>query len=431
MGAGARHRSDCHAPPAADSLSPNAATAIQTLGEGVLMALRKLRTVLLAGATVAGLAAVGVSASSVAASGASSVNWAKVTHVTATGPTSFANLVKAAKKEGRLNVVALPITGRTTATSSRTSLASTDIKINSENPEGSSAEEIQALTSDKGRATDPDVIDVGNSYAVTAKTEGLLAPYKVQTWSEIPSGLKQAKGYWFDDYGGFVAIGCDTKTVTTCPTSFKDMLTETGAEGYKIGLNNSPLTSNSALAAVEAAAIANGGSLDNVAPGVSFFATLNKNGAFVNTIADATTAQSGTTNVILWWDYLQANGGISVPGWTVTIPTDVSWASTTRKASTPTRRTPPPLVSGRSTSTRLLVRTSGSPVELAPQNSRSCRHTTRPTRPTWPSCPRLPKGQVPQFPTTAQITAAATVVNNTWAAQVGAQLVTSDGCVYP
>ena len=66
-------------------------------------------------------------------------------------------------------------------------------------------------------------------------------------------------------------IGCDTKTVTTCPTSFKDMLTETGAEGYKIGINNSPLTSNSALAAVQAAAVANGGSLDNVAPGVKLF----------------------------------------------------------------------------------------------------------------------------------------------------------------
>ena len=130
------------------------------------------------------------------------------------------------------------------------------------------------------------------------------------------------------------------------------MLTETGAEGYKIGLNNSPLTSNSALAAVEAAAIANGGSLTNVAPGVSFFATLNKNGAFVNTIADATTAQSGTTNVILWWDYLQANGGIGVPGWTVTIPTDVELASTTRRASTLTRRTLRLLVSGRSTCTR-------------------------------------------------------------------------------
>ena len=62
-----------------------------------------------------------------------------------------------------------------------------------------------------------------------------------------------------------MAIGCNTTTVTNCPTSFKQMSTETGAQGYKIGLNNSPLTSNSALAGVEAAAIASGGSLNNVA----------------------------------------------------------------------------------------------------------------------------------------------------------------------
>ena len=147
------------------------------------MALRKLRTVLLAGATVAGLAAVGVSASSMAAGGASSVNWAKVTHVTKTGPTSFANLVKAAKKEGKLNVVALPNNWANYGNILKGFQRKYGIKINSENPEGSSAEEIQAIQSDKGRATDPDVIDVGNSYAVTAQSEGLLTPYKVQTWS--------------------------------------------------------------------------------------------------------------------------------------------------------------------------------------------------------------------------------------------------------
>jgi putative spermidine/putrescine transport system substrate-binding protein len=384
------------------------------------MALRKLRTVLLAGATVAGLAAVGVSAGSMAAGGASSVNWAKVTHVTKSGPASFANLVKAAKKEGKLNVVALPNNWANYGNILKGFSRKYGIKINSENPEGSSAEEIQAIQSDKGRATDPDVIDVGNSYAVTAQSEGLLTPYKVQTWSEIPTGLKQAAGYWFDDYGGFVAIGCNTKTVTTCPTSLKDMLTETGAEGYKIGLNNSPLTSNSALAAVEAAAIANGGSLNNVAPGVSFFATLNKNGAFVNTIADATTAQSGTTNVILWWDYLQANGGINVPGWTVTIPTDVELGEYYTQGINADAPNPAAArlweeylysVIGQN----LWLAGGARPAELAYLQAHNLANKTYLDK-----LPALPKGQVPQFPSTAQITAAATVVNNTWAAQVGA-----------
>jgi putative spermidine/putrescine transport system substrate-binding protein len=384
------------------------------------MALKKIKTALLAGATVASLVAVGISASSVAASGATKVNWAKVTHLTKSGPTSMAALVKAAKKEGKLNVVALPSNWANYGHIITGFEKKYGIKINSENPEGSSAEEIQALTSDKGRSSDPDVIDVGTSYAVTAKTEGLLTPYKVSTWSEIPAGLKQAGGYWFDDYGGYVAIGCDTTTVTTCPTSFKAMLTETGANGYKIGLNNSPLTSNSALAAVEAAAVANGGSLDNVAPGVSFFATLNKNGAFVNTIANATTAESGATNIIIWWDYLQANGGINVKGWTVTVPTD---ALVGEYYSQGINSSAPNPASARLweeylysvTGQNLWLAGGARPAELAFMQAHNTANKTLVAK-----LPGLPKGETTLFPSTAQITAAATVINNTWAAQVGA-----------
>ena len=384
------------------------------------MTLKKIKTALLAGATVASLVAIGISAGSGAAGGATSVNWAKVTHLTKTGPTSMAALVAAAKKEGKLNVVALPANWANYGSIIKAFEKKYHIKINSENPNGSSAEEIQALTSDKGRSSDPDVIDVGTSYAITAKSEGLLAPYKVSTWNEIPTGLKQTGGYWFDDYGGYVAIGCNTKTVTTCPTSFKDMLTETGANGYKIGLNDSPLTSNSALAAVLAAAVANGGSLSNVAPGVSFFATLNKNGAFVNTIASSTTAESGTTNIIIWWDYLQANGGIAVPGWKVVVPSDVLMGEYYSQGINSGGPNPAAArlweeylysVTGQN----LWLKGGARPAELAYMQA----HGTA-TKSLVAALPALPKGQTPLFPTNQQITNAATVVNNTWAAQVGA-----------
>jgi putative spermidine/putrescine transport system substrate-binding protein len=384
------------------------------------MALRKMKAALLAGTTVASLVAIGVSAGSGAAGGATKVNWAKVTHLTASGPTSMTALVKAAQKEGKLNVVALPNNWANYGNIIKGFQKKYGIKINSENPEGSSASEIQALTSDKGRSTDPDVIDVGTSYAVTAKTSGLLTPYKVQTWSEIPAGLKQAGGYWFDDYGGYVAIGCNTKTVTTCPTSFKAMLTETGAAGYKIGLNDSPLTSNSALAAVEAAAVANGGSLTNVTPGVNFYATLNKNGAFVNTIADSVTALSGTTNIIIWWDYLQANGGINVPGWTVVVPSDALLGEYYTQGINSSAPDPAAArlweeylysVTGQN----LWLAGGARPAELAYMQAHGTVNKASEAK-----LPALPKGETPLFPSTAQITAAATTVNTTWATTVGA-----------
>jgi putative spermidine/putrescine transport system substrate-binding protein len=348
------------------------------------------------------------------------VNWGKVTHLTKTGTTTQAALIKAAKKEGHLNVVALPDNWANYGNIIKGFTKKYGIKINSENPEGSSAEEIQAIQSDKGRSSDPDVIDVGTSYAVTAKSEGLLAPYKVQTWSEIPAGLKNPSGYWFDDYGGYVAIGCDTTTVTNCPTSFKQMSTETGAQGYKIGLNNSPLTSNSALAGVQAAAIASGGSLNNVAAGVSFFATLNKNGAFVNTIADASTAQDGTTNVIIWWDYLMANGGIDVPGWKVTIPSDVLLGEYYTQGIN--SGAPDPAAARlweeylySVTGQNLWLAGGARPSELAYMTA---HHTANAAL--LAKLPALPAGETPQYPTTAQITAAATTVNSSWATEVGA-----------
>ena len=383
------------------------------------MALQRTRAALVAGVTMASLAAVAVPALAGSASAATAVNWAKVTHLTKSGPTSMAALVKAAKAEGHLNVIALPNNWANYGNIIKDFHKKYGITINSENPEGSSAEEIQAIQQDKGRSSAPDVIDVGTSYAVTAKSEGLLAPFKVQTWGEIPASLKNPAGYWFDDYGGYVAIGCDTKTVKVCPTSLKQMLTEKGSQGYKIGINNSPLTSNSALAAVQAAAIANGGSLSNVAPGVNFFATLNRNGAFVNTIADATTAENGTTNVILWWDYLQANGGIALPGWKVTIPSDVLLGEYYTQAISSSAPDPAAarlweefLYSPQGQN--LWLAGGARPAELA---FMTAHHTAN--RGLLAKLPALPKGQAPKYPTTAQITKAAATVNSTWAAKVG------------
>lgn len=384
------------------------------------MALRKLKTGLLAGATVASLAVVGASATSVVASGASSVNWAKVTHLTASGSTSMKALVAAAKKEGQLNVIALPPGWANYGSIIKDFSNKYHIKVNSVNPNGSSAEEIQALASDKGRTSAPDVIDVGTSYAITAQGEKLLTPYKVQTWSQIPGPLKSPQGYWFDDYGGYVAIGCNTKTVKVCPKSFKAMLKDTKAGGYKIGLNDSPVSSNSALAAVQAASVAVGGSLNNVTPGINFFAKLNKNGVFVPTIASATTAESGTTNIIIWWDYLQASGLVpAVKGWKVFVPSDAVLGEYYSQAIS--AYAPDPAAARlweeylySTTGQNLWLKGMARPVELASMQAHGTANKALVAK-----LPALPMGAKPIFPSTAQIVAAGNIVNKLWASRVG------------
>ena len=107
----------------------------------------------------------------------------------------MAALVAAAKKEGTLNVIALPPTWANYGAIIASFTTKYGIKINSENPDGSSGDEINALKSTKGQASAPDVVDVGNSYALSGAQEGLFAPYKVATWSRHPGrpeGLRRS-----------------------------------------------------------------------------------------------------------------------------------------------------------------------------------------------------------------------------------------------
>ncbi len=295
------------------------------------MAFSKLKAVLLAGVTTVALVAVAVPGSSatVEHSHASGVNWSTVTHLTKSGPTSMAALVAAAEKEGHLNVITLPTNWANYGAIITTFSKTYHIAINSENPEGSSQDELNAIKADAGRSDDPDVLDVGQSFGIEAANAGELAPYRVQSWAEIPPAQKATGGDWYADYGGYVAIGCNTKTVKVCPTSFKQMLTP--GMGYKIGINNNPTEASAAFAAVFAAGLASGGSFNNIKPGVDYFQKLNKAGNFVATTAGPATVQSGATNIVLWWDYLQASEINSLPGfaktWKVVIPTDASYAA--------------------------------------------------------------------------------------------------------
>ena len=77
-----------------------------------------------------------------------------------------------------------------------------------------------------------------------------------------------------------------------------------------------------------AAALANGGSLDNIAPGIAYFKKLHAVGNFVPVTASAATMESGETPIIVWWDYLLASEiGPSVKGLKIVIPSDASYAA--------------------------------------------------------------------------------------------------------
>src|ERR1700749_1599062 len=131
-------------------------------------------------------------------------------------------LVSAAKKEGTLNVITLPSDWANYGTIMKDFTARYGIKINDANPDGSSQDEINAMQQLKGQSRAPDVLDMGTAFAIKADQEGLLAPYKVVTYSAIAANSKASDSTWYDDYGGYVAIGYDSANVTDPPTSFKE-----------------------------------------------------------------------------------------------------------------------------------------------------------------------------------------------------------------
>ena len=116
-------------------------------------------------------------------------------------------LVKAAEKEGQLNVITLPSNWANYGTIMKDFTAKYHIKISDAIPEGSSGQELNAVESEKGQSRAPDVVDVGTAFAVEGAAKRLWAPYEVQSWSDIPAIAKDANGDWYADYGGYVAIG--------------------------------------------------------------------------------------------------------------------------------------------------------------------------------------------------------------------------------
>jgi putative spermidine/putrescine transport system substrate-binding protein len=262
--------------------------------------------------------AASTSSGSSSSASTKSVDWSTVTSAQAAGGINA--LVAAAKKEGTLNVITLPSNWANYGTQMKEFTQMYGIKIHDAIPSGSSAQEIQAIESGRGRSTSPDVVDVGESFAV--QDNALWAPYEVSTWSSIPAANKSSNGTWYNDYGGYVSFGCDQKVVKVCPTSWSQLTSP--MYKHDIALNGVPGQAGAATGAVEAAAINNGGSFTNWQPGLTFFAKLKSEGNFNSTDCDAgNLITAGQCPILINWDFLNTAGSWGLPksaDWVVNDP---------------------------------------------------------------------------------------------------------------
>nr|WP_254699498.1 ABC transporter substrate-binding protein [Curtobacterium flaccumfaciens] len=239
----------------------------------------------------------GCSSTSSASTSKGDADWKTTTSAESAG--GMDALVKAAKAEGQLNVITLPPTWANYGKIIDGFTKKYGIKINSANPNGSSADEVAAVKSQKGQSTAPDVLDLGN--AVLQENLDLFADYKVANWDDIPTNLKDEDGAWTRDYTGLMSIGYDSSKISDAPKDMTDLL---GSEYKgKVSIGGDPTQANQAASAVYLAALENGGSADDITKGVDFFGKLKQAGNFQNVLPTQATVASGETPVVVQWSY--------------------------------------------------------------------------------------------------------------------------------
>lgn len=213
------------------------------------------------------------------------------------------NLVAAAQAEGSLTTIALPHDWCNYGESIETFKAKYGIEINELDPNAGSGDEIEAVKANMNNTGPqaPDVLDVGFGFGPQLVDEKLAMAYKVAAWDTIPADAKHSDGAWVGDYYGVLSFLVNTDVVTNVPQDWSDLL----KPEYKgqIALAGDPRVSNQAIMSVYAAALANGGSLDDVQPGLDFFAALNASGNLIPVISKGATLAKGETPIVIAWDY--------------------------------------------------------------------------------------------------------------------------------
>ena len=188
---------------------------------------------------------------------------------------SMEELIAGAQAEGMLTTIALPHNWCGYGAIIASFKAKYPfLEVNELSPDASSADELEAVRANIGNTGPqaPDVLDVGLAFGPQAQAEGLIQPYKVSTWDEIPDAIKDPEGHWYGAYYGVMALGVNTDLVETMPTDWADLLNPEYANA--VALTGDPRASNQAILAVMAAGMARGAEPGAAAAqaGLEFFA---------------------------------------------------------------------------------------------------------------------------------------------------------------
>jgi putative spermidine/putrescine transport system substrate-binding protein len=252
---------------------------------------------LIAAASVAVLAA-GIIA--IATPATAAVNICKAKNVTEAG--GLDNLVKLAKKEGKLALITTPRSWANYGGMFDAYEKAFGVKISVDNPDGSSQYEIDTMKT-APKSKQPDSIDIGPLVVAQLTPPGakpLSSPYQVINWKDIPNAAKDSTGLWYGNYGGKLAMVYNA-SLSPAPTKASDF-TNPAYKGV-VGITGNPTSSNQAFMSVLAASIGNGGSknLSDVSKGLELFKAVKAQAPLVS--VNATNLASGTAKLGFMWDF--------------------------------------------------------------------------------------------------------------------------------
>lgn len=226
----------------------------------------------------------------------------------------------AGKAEGQVTIIATPPDWANYGQIITDFQTKYGIKVQSDKPDGNSQDEINQATQLAGTGRQPDLFDLGS--VVAAAHTDMYAPYQVATWADIPAANKESTGLWVNNYTGFITIGYDAKLGDIAKMAD---LADPKYKG-KVALNGDPLKASAGFNGVVAASLANGGSADNIAPGVAFMKKLADSGNLIPVDPNPGTIANGTTPIVIDWTYTNnAQTAVLAPKgitWKVVVPSD-------------------------------------------------------------------------------------------------------------
>lgn len=250
--------------------------------------------------------ALGVSAGALSAfleacGGSTTTPASNTASVNMAGPIDMNTLITNAKKEGKLQAIGIPpewADYKDILDNYSSKYVTVQYKAEAEY---SSAQEVEVF---KNSVHHPhgDIGDVGFSFGPQVIQQGLVTPYKHAHWADIPDNLKDPQGNWCVEYWGAQAFVINTDIVKKPPTSFADLL----AGDYKnmVGIDGDPRQATDAFMAVYSAALARSGSIDDIQPGIDYFAALKKKGNFSSARSNIANITKGEVAIAVMWDYL-------------------------------------------------------------------------------------------------------------------------------